>query len=59
MGTPGRIMDHLKSGGLLLKFTETIVLDEADQLMDLGFIPDIKKLYLALPKKRQTIFITA
>ena len=54
VGTPGRIMDHLK-----LDFTKTIILDEADQLMDLGFIPDIKKMYARLPKKRQTIFITA
>ncbi len=59
VGTPGRIMDHLKSGGLILNYTNTIVLDEADQLMDLGFIPDIKKMYANLPKKRQTIFITA
>ncbi len=59
VGTPGRIMDHLKSGGLILKFTNTIILDEADQLMDLGFIPDIKKMYSFLPKKKQTIFITA
>ena len=59
VGTPGRIMDHLKAGGLILDFTKTIILDEADQLMDLGFIPDIKKMYAHLPKKRQTIFITA
>ncbi len=59
VGTPGRIMDHLKSGGLSLKFTKTVVLDEADQLMDLGFMPDIKKMYIHLPKNRQTIFITA
>ena len=59
VGTPGRIMDHLKSKNLILNFTKTIILDEADQLMDLGFIPDIKKMYANLPKKRQTIFITA
>ena len=59
VGTPGRIMDHLKSKNLILDFTKTIILDEADQLMDLGFIPDIKKMYANLPKKRQTIFITA
>ena len=59
VGTPGRIMDHLKTGGLLLSFTNTIILDEADQLMDLGFMPDIKKIHSLLPKKRQTIFMTA
>ena len=59
VGTPGRIIDHLNSKNLILNFTKTIILDEADQLMDLGFIPDIKKMYANLPKKRQTIFITA
>ena len=59
VGTPGRIMDHLKTGGLLLSFTNTIILDEADQLMDLGFMPDIKKIHSLLPKKKQTIFMTA
>ncbi len=59
VGTPGRIMDHIKSNGLKLTFTKTIILDEADQLMDLGFIPDIKRMYTHLPKERQTIFMTA
>tara|TARA_E500000178_G_scaffold71877_1_gene69665 strand:- start:1603 stop:2826 length:1224 start_codon:yes stop_codon:yes gene_type:complete len=59
VGTPGRVMDHIRSGGLILKSTKTIILDEADQLMDLGFIPDIKKMYKMLPEAKQTIFITA
>ncbi len=59
VGTPGRIMDHIRSGGLTLSSTKTIVLDEADQMLDLGFMPDIKKIHKSLPKQRQTIFMTA
>ncbi|OUU63722.1 MAG: hypothetical protein CBC22_00285, partial [Alphaproteobacteria bacterium TMED62] len=59
IGTPGRIMDHVNTRGLILNHTDTIILDEADQLMDLGFLPVIKKLSHNLPKKRQTILITA
>ncbi len=59
VGTPGRIIDHIKTGNLKLSFTKTIVLDEADQMMDLGFFPDIKKIYSLLPNSRQTIFISA
>ncbi len=59
VGTPGRIMDHMNTKGLIINHTNTIILDEADQLMDLGFLPVIKKIAHNLPKKRQTILITA
>ena len=59
VGTPGRIMDHMNTKGLIISRTNTIILDEADQLMDLGFLPVIKKITNNLPKKRQTILITA
>ena len=59
VGTPGRIMDHINTQGLIINYTNTIILDEADQLMDLGFLPVIKKIAHNLPKKRQTILITA
>ena len=59
VGTPGRIMDHMNTKGLIIKHANTIILDEADQLMDLGFLPVIKKIAYNLPKKRQTILITA
>ena len=59
VGTPGRIMDHINTKGLIINHTNTIILDEADQLMDLGFLPVIKKIAHNLPKKRQTILITA
>ena len=59
VGTPGRIMDHMNTKGLIISHTNTIILDEADQLMDLGFLPVVKKIANNLPKKRQTILITA
>ena len=52
-------MDHMNTKGLIISHTNTIILDEADQLMDLGFLPVIKKIAHNLPKKRQTILITA
>ena len=52
-------MDHMNTRGLIINYTNAIILDEADQLMDLGFLPVIKKIAHNLPKKRQTILITA
>ena len=59
VATPGRLEDHLKSGNLSLDHTETLILDEADQMLDMGFIHDIKKLLRLIPSKRQSLFFSA
>ncbi len=59
VATPGRLLDHLQAGAISLKTTDTIVLDEADQMLDLGFVPAIKKVMARLPSKRQTILMSA
>ncbi|MEX1267707.1 MAG: DEAD/DEAH box helicase [Balneolaceae bacterium] len=57
--TPGRLLDLMNQGFISLKDIEIFVLDEADRMLDMGFIHDIKKLLAALPKKRQTLFFSA
>ncbi len=59
VATPGRLLDHLDAGAITLSATQTIVLDEADQMMDLGFMPAIRRIMAALPKKRQTFLLSA
>jgi len=59
VGTPGRLIDHLKSGKLKLDQVEVLVLDEADRMLDMGFIDDVMKLANACPKQRQTLFFSA
>ncbi|MGH1351084.1 MAG: DEAD/DEAH box helicase [Methyloligellaceae bacterium] len=59
VATPGRLLDHLQTGAVSLKNTHTIVLDEADQMLDLGFVPAIKKIMSRLPSKKQTILMSA
>jgi len=59
VATPGRLLDHLNQGHLELSHVEMLVLDEADRLLDMGFIHDIKKIIAALPHKRQTLFFSA
>jgi ATP-dependent RNA helicase RhlE len=59
VGCPGRILDHVRSGSLDLSKVEILVLDEADQMFDMGFIPDIKRLLSHLPAKRQTLLFSA
>lgn len=59
VATPGRLMDHMESGNLSLAKTEIIVLDEADQMLDLGFIHAIRKIVKSLPKERQSLFFSA
>ncbi len=59
VATPGRLLDHLAAGVLSLKETHTVVLDEADQMLDLGFFPAIRKIMGALPKQRQTVLLSA
>jgi ATP-dependent RNA helicase RhlE len=59
IATPGRLFDLVSQGALKLKRVEILVLDEADHMLDLGFIKDIRDLMHHLPKKRQTLFFSA
>jgi len=59
VATPGRLIDHIESGYLSLHRTHTIVLDEADQMMDMGFMPSIRKIMEFMPDKRQTVLLSA
>src|ERR1700728_1216434 len=59
VATPGRLMDLVKSNALRLGVVEFLVLDEADRMLDMGFIHDIRKIVAKLPGKRQTLFFSA
>ena len=59
VGTPGRVMDHLKKGTLKLSSLKTLVLDEADEMLRMGFIDDVKWVMKKLPKKRQIALFSA
>lgn len=59
VGTPGRMLDFLERGELSFKDLEILVLDEADRLLDMGFLPDIKRLIQQCPKERQTMLFSA
>ncbi|SDE36969.1 DEAD/DEAH box helicase [Kordiimonas lacus] len=59
VATPGRLLDHMASGAIRLDQTLQVVADEADQMMDMGFLPELRKIMLALPKGRQTILMSA
>ncbi len=59
IATPGRLMDHFGRGGLLMTGVQMLVIDEADRMLDMGFIPDIEKICTLLPKTRQTLLFSA
>jgi superfamily II DNA/RNA helicase len=59
IATPGRLMDHFGRGGLLMTGVQMLVIDEADRMLDMGFIPDIEKICSLLPKTRQTLLFSA
>ena len=59
VATPGRLLDLMEQGFVSLQHLEILVLDEADRMLDMGFINDIKKILHAIPKKRQTLFFSA
>ncbi|HIJ94939.1 MAG TPA: DEAD/DEAH box helicase [Desulfuromonadales bacterium] len=56
---PGRLLDHLSQGTVDLSHLEVLVLDEADQMFDMGFLPDIKRILKQIPAKRQTLLFSA
>ncbi len=56
---PGRLLDHLSEGDIDLAGVEVLVLDEADHMCDMGFLPDVKRILKQLPVKRQTLFFSA
>jgi ATP-dependent RNA helicase RhlE len=56
---PGRLLDHLGQGTADLSHVEVVVLDEADQMLDMGFLPDMRKIMARLPHKRQTLLFSA
>ena len=59
VATPGRLLDLYKRGDLKLDHIEIFVLDEADRMLDMGFWPDVRRIFAALPKKRQTMLFSA
>lgn len=59
IATPGRLLDLMNQGHLTLRDVEIFVLDEADRMLDMGFIHDVKRIIAALPKKRQSLFFSA
>jgi len=59
IGTPGRVMDHLERKSLKLDQIKMVILDEADRMLDMGFIDDIKTILRQVPEKRQTVFFSA
>ena len=56
---PGRLLDHLNAGDIKLSSVEVLVLDEADRMCDMGFLPDIQRIIRQVPENRQTLFFSA
>ena len=59
VATPGRFIDHMERGRIDLSRLQMLVLDEADRMLDMGFMPDVEKICAALPKERQTLLFSA
>ena len=59
IATPGRLLDHFERGRVLLSDIKVLVIDEADRMLDMGFIPDVERIVSLIPKIRQTLFFSA
>ncbi|MBE7540539.1 MAG: DEAD/DEAH box helicase [Opitutaceae bacterium] len=59
VATPGRLLDHMEQGAVSLSGIDILVLDEVDRMLDMGFLPDVKRIVSKTPKSRQTLFFTA
>ena len=59
VATPGRLLDHMRAPYVNFSHLEFLVLDEADRMLDMGFLPDIRRILRAVPQKRQTLFFSA
>ena len=59
VATPGRLLDHLNRGNVRLADVEVLVLDEADRMLDMGFLPDVRRILATLPEARQTLLFSA
>ena len=59
VATPGRLLDHVESKNLMLNQVQMLILDEADRMLDMGFMPDLKRILTLLPKQRQTLLFSA
>ena len=59
IATPGRLLDHFERGKLMLTGIQVMVVDEADRMLDMGFIPDIERIFGLTPFTRQTLFFSA
>jgi superfamily II DNA/RNA helicase len=59
IATPGRLLDHIERGKVLLSDIKILVIDEADRMLDMGFIPDVERIVSLIPRMRQTLFLSA
>ena len=59
IATPGRLIDHLQRGNVLFTSLQVLVLDEADRMLDIGFLPDIRRIVRQVPRERQTLLFSA
>ena len=59
VATPGRLLDHVESRNIQLNQVQMLILDEADRMLDMGFMPDLKRILALLPKQRQTLLFSA
>src|SRR6185436_19493198 len=57
--TPGRLIDHMEQGNVDFSSIEILTIDEADRMMDMGFLPALRRILSALPKQRQTMLFSA